>query len=140
MAFDLKAYATDKTREIEGSWEEIAEGTRLLVARVNNPEYLKRYRRIPRAIRQQIQNGLMGDEQTDAVICRMLADTILLDWEGLSDEGRTLSYSKEKAYEMLRKYPDFRELVWGMANDMSRFKAEDAKETEKNLSSDFDGS
>lgn len=134
MTFDLKShYGTDPELEVGGVWEDISEGARLLIARVGNEAYQKRYRRVPRGIRNQISSGVLDDKVTEDVMCRLLADTILLDWEGISDDGKEIKHSKDKAYEMLRSYRDFRDLVWDVANDQSRFRDEDIEETKGNL-------
>ncbi len=139
--FDIKKnYGTDKEKEIEGVWEDISEDARVLVARSENPEYRKRWRRIPRPIRQQITSGSLGDSQTDDILCRLLADTVLLDWEDIAEGGKKVVYSKENAYRLMREYPDFRELVWDLSRDLSRFRAGEIRETAKNSRASSAGS
>ncbi len=133
MAFDLKKqYETDPEKEIEGVWEPIDETASLLIARVGNDRYNARYRKIPRGIRNQLESGNLSDTMNDSLVCRLLADTILLDWKDIADGGKAIKYSEEAAYNQMLKYPDFRELVWQLGKELARFRKEDTEDIAKN--------
>ena len=133
MAFDLKKqYGTDPEKELEGVWEPIDDTASLLIARVGNDRYNARYRKIPRGIRNQLEAGNLPDKQNDSLVCRLLADTILLNWKDIADDGKEIAYSEEAAYEQLMKYPDFRELVWQLGRDLARFRTEETGKIAKN--------
>lgn len=139
--FDIKkTYEVDEAKATEGAWEDIGNDAKLLIARTGNKKYQERFRKIPRTVRQQITSGMLDDTSTDDILCRMLSDTILLGWTGIAEGGKELAYSKDEAYRMLKTYPDFRELVWNIANDFTRFRAQDDNETVKNSKASSSGS
>lgn len=142
MAFDLKKqFETDEQLEVEGVWEELDDdGAAILVARVGNKAYLKEYQKVPIGIRRQLDNNTLPEGMGETIINKMLARTILLDWKDLSDDGVKIAYNFDNALKMLSQYKDFREFVWAIANDLSRFREEELEEAGKNLESASTGS
>ncbi len=133
MALDLdKQYKTSPDLEEHGVWEEVGDGAKLLVARTNNPAYVRAYRRIPRGIRRQFEAGTLSESMSDGIICGIMAKTVLLDFKNLAIGGKALKYSEEAAKKILADYPDFRELVWQIANETQRFHEDSVEEDAKN--------
>ena len=129
MTFDLqKEFATDEKSELEGVWEDVGEGAKVLVARVGNKHYTERFKRLGKGLQRQLDRGTLPEDKQAAILIAILADTILLDWSGFADEGKPIEYSKENAKLMLKKYPDFRQFVWDIANDADLYRAKDREE------------
>ena len=129
MTFDLqKEFATDEKSELEGIWEDVGEGAKVLVARVGNKEYTERFRHIGKGLQRQLDRGTLPEDKQAAILISIIADTILLDWSGFADEGKLLSYSKENAKLMLKKYPDFRQFVWDIANDAENYRVKNRED------------
>ena len=129
MTFDLqKEFATDEKSELEGIWEDVGEGAKVLVARVGNKEYTERFRRLGKGLQRQLDRGTLPEDKQSAILISILAETILLDWSGFSDEGKSLPYSKENAKLMLKKYPDFRQFVWDIANDAENYRVKNRED------------
>ena len=129
MTFDLqKEFATDEKSELEGIWEDVAEGAKVLVARVGNKEYTERFRRLGKGLQRQLDRGTMPEDKQAAILISIIAETILLDWSGLSDKGKPIEYSRETARTMLKEYPDFRQLVWDIANDAENYRVKDRED------------
>ena len=123
MTFDLqKEFATDEKSELEGVWEDIGEGARVLVARIGNKDYTERFRRLGKGLQRQLDRGSLPEDKQAAILISIIADTILLDWEGLADKGKPITYSKETARAMLKEYPNFRQLVWDIADDENLYR------------------
>ncbi|KKL67244.1 hypothetical protein LCGC14_2136930 [marine sediment metagenome] len=129
MTFDLqKEFATDEKSELEGAWEELAEGARILVARVGNDHYTERFKRLGKGLQRQIDRGTLPEKKGRTIFIAIMVDTILLNWEGLADKGQPIEYSKENARTMLQAYPDFRQLVWDIASDADLYRIKDREE------------
>lgn len=143
MTFDLakefKKTPEQEEKEIQGVWLEITGGAKLLIARAGNEEYVKRYNRIPTAVRNMIEQGRVSNENAEPVLAALIADTVLLNWEGLTDDGEEIVYSKDKAIEMIVKYPNFFTLVWDLATEQENFAQDEAEEDSKNSQSFSDG-
>ena len=129
MTFDLHTeFGTDEKSELEGVWEEVSDGARVLVARVGNDRFTERYKRLGKGLQRQIDRNTLPKDKSQAIFITILAETILLDWEGLAVKGVPIEYSKDNAKEMLKRYPDFRQFVWDIANDAEIFRIRDREE------------
>ena len=68
-----------------------------------------------------IQNGMEGRSAYEVLKleCAIKADTVLLDWKGVTNEGDEVKYSTTKAHEYLVNYEPFREWVEGVTSKMA---------------------
>lgn len=121
-----KEYATDPSKEEEGVWHEIR-GGRFLLRRINNPEWRKRVFRQARMTRGRRRS----DEQDDLTI-DLLVNTVVLDWEDITERGQPLPYSKVECKNILIKYPDLMDEIVDRASDIEAYQQETETELEKN--------
>lgn len=128
---DISQFKTDPTLENDGVWVDIGKGTKLCVARMYNPRHKEALRVALKPYKRQVQNNMMDDEVADTVVNEIMARTILLGWEGITDRGDEVPYSYEKAVEFL-SIPDFRAIVIEIASSMETYRAEGFEEDEKN--------
>lgn len=129
---DLAAnFKTDKNAEITGVWHDLIDG-KIKIARFNNPVYQKVLRRLVTPHSQVLNTG---SEEAQELLTKLtteaMAEAILVDWEGLQDEGVDLPYSKENAFAMMVKYPDFREIVSQKATTLKFYREEYLRESVK---------
>jgi len=134
-----KVFAIDENKELTGVWEDLGDDASILVARVGNKNYVEAYRTIPRGLRRMIENGILSGDKLDQVICDLLATTILLDWKGIEFQGASIKYSHENAMRVLLALPEFREMVWELANEFRRFHNQSIEEDLKNSQTASDG-
>ncbi len=133
MALDLKKeYAVDKNKEIDGVWQDFGSGARMKIARIGNPEYQKVFQKISKPHRKSIRRGTLADDVAEKLLVEAMADSILLDWDGVEEGGQVLPYNKENAMRILLEYKDLRDQVTEIANEMESFRAEEDQEAEKN--------
>lgn len=136
MTFDLakefNRSEEQKEREARGVWLPITGGAKLLIARAGNENYVREYNRIPRATRRRIEEGRVSAESAEPVLAALIVNTVLLGWDGLTEDGKVVKYSKEKATEYLIKYPQFFTLVWELATEEENFHQEGVEEEVKN--------
>jgi len=127
--FDLNAIATDTKKEIEGVWYDVGDGLQLKVARMNNPQYVKRLNEVSAPYRAQVKAGTLSDEKKAELAAGVMAETILLDWRGMFLGGKPLPYSRKKAAEILAdpRYQAVFSLVMSFAQDEAAFRIEEVK-------------
>ncbi|MDP6698088.1 MAG: hypothetical protein QGH25_00440 [Candidatus Latescibacteria bacterium] len=130
-----KRYGTDETAELEGTWVDMGEGLKIKIARLNNPNYVKVHNRLMQPYRGQTMRGTMSPEVTLRITCESLAETILLDWDGMEYNGKKLPHSTANALKVLTEFKDFREDVIFLAAEKETFRAEALKEDQKNSAS-----
>ncbi len=127
-----KEFSTNEKLELDGVWEEIDEGARLLIGRAFNENFTRTWRGLPAGVRRRIDKGTISQKKDTELFSELIANSILLDWEGLTDNGELLVYSKEVAKKMLIQYKEFRSLVWELANDAQLFKDVEMEDDVKN--------
>lgn len=129
MADLRKLFGTDKKKENEGVWQEVAEGLEVLVARVNNPKHQDALERLSKPYRGQLQRGTLSHEKQQVISIEAMAEGVLLGWrsKGLDGQvmmvaGQPLEYSKENAVKVLMEFAEFRETVSQLAVDIELFR------------------
>lgn len=132
---DLSNFKTDNKLEEEGSWVQVGKDAKIKVARIRNKKYLKLFKRLAAPYKSSIRKGSLEDSVADDILNKCIAETVLLDWKGLSVEGSELEYSSEEAYKILSnpEYKDFKDMVVEIADDMEVFKNNEEEEDIKNL-------
>ena len=129
---DLREFKTDKSKEEDGVWESLGDECSVKVARYGNPAMLRAYRKYPRVLRQRLENGQVDDDKSAAVMAEVMADTVLLDWKGLKEDKKNVPYNRENCIRVLKEYPDFRGMVFEIANEAQLYHEEGVGETAKN--------
>ncbi len=132
--FDLaEEFGTNEVAEVEGVWVSLGEDARIKVARLGNPEAQRAYKRIPRAMRVLIEGGNMGNKDALEFLAKFCADHLVKDWDGLSDDGKSVKYSREAAFTMMKKHRRFLDKVWELSLDADLFNTGELVEDAKNL-------
>lgn len=128
-------FATNTDLETEGVWQDLGDGGRVKVARLGNPKWQRAYNKLPHGLRNAASSGRLKGAQADEFDkrnARVLAETILLDWDGMEEEdGTPIPYSVEAAEQALFELKDFRTAVVQLAGDMANFQAEEVAEKGK---------
>lgn len=119
-----KEYGTDKKLEEEGIWLplEVGRDGEVLLARIQNVNWRRLARKLPKQIRKQMNDDLLPEGTMDEITAELMSKTIVLGWRGLTINGAEVEYSQERCMEILLKYPDFRSRLYEMASDMENFR------------------
>jgi len=133
MADIKKLYGTDKVKEKEGVMHDMGEGLKMRLARIGNTNYQKRFEVLSKPHKRALRKGSLSNEIAEKLLIQCLAETIVLDWEGLEEDGVEVPYSTENAIRILTDYRDLREYVNDLANEMEGYQAEEDEEAIDNL-------
>ena len=115
-----------------GVWFPFAGGSKLRIARRDNPRYREALRALAKGKERLIQLKSISEGDLHEICMRGLARGVLLDWEGLTRKGEPLPYSEDNAAMLLIDLPGFREQVESCADNAVAFRAEDEEDAEKN--------
>lgn len=116
MALDLRSIAVNVKKASEGVWVKYL-GAEFKVARYNNRSaeaaraqaMMLHYEKL----REKMDSGEDFSEEDDQALhetnAKVMADEILLDWKGLTndDSGNEFEYSKEAAFNLLKNLAYF---------------------------------
>lgn len=135
MGFDLEEFAADEVKELEGVWVyfDIEETQGLLIAEAWNENFMKAFRKLPRGFQNRARMGTLDTKTDKRVWHKLLAETILLDWKGISEGGKTIKYDPKVAAEKMTEYKKFLKFVWDTASEEALYMKERIEEDEKNL-------
>lgn len=133
MADVKKLFGTDKKKELEGVWHDLGEGLEVLVARIGNPKYKKRFQAITKPHRRALDRKTLPDEVAERLMIQCMSETILLDWKGLEEDGKEVPYSTENAIRILTEYRDLREYIDDISKELEGYKQEEDEEAIDNL-------
>lgn len=105
----------------------------LYIAEAGNPNHEKAQRKYAKALENSRKNKDLYNE----IICKIVADSILLRWEGVLDEaGVVVEPTYENKFNALKQLRKLFLAVLDAASDATNFSVEDAAmaeaETEKN--------
>lgn len=129
----LKGFATDENAEVNGRWFDLSDTVKVKVARFGNKEHEEAKRRLQEPYLVQIRNGTLSSDKNEELSVRAMAETILLDWEGIEDvDGNPVEYSQDAAYQALLDNRDFRDMISMLAADSAAYREERQEEAEKN--------
>lgn len=120
--FDVfEQLATDEGKETGGTWFPLGDG-KLLVARSGNANYGKKLSEAYERNRVILDSKTpAADELSKTVMIDVMAETILLGWDGIGYKGKALDYSVENA-KLLLSVGDFRRQVVKFSEDFEAFK------------------
>ena len=125
----LSKFKTNQTLETEGVWIDIGEGAKIKVARIGNTAYAKHLERLYKPYRKMQRTGTVPDDIQRKIFVDAIANTILLDWDGFTnDNDQPVPYSVDAAIQYLTDMKDFRELVVEMAAEAETFRDEEIAE------------
>lgn len=137
MGFDLKEFTTDEEKELEGVWVyfDVEETQGLLIAYAENENFLKAFRKFPRGFQNRFRTGTVDRKTDKRTFHKLLSETILLDWKGISNEGKPLGkYTPKLAMDYMGQYKKFVKFVWETANEEALYVKEQQEDDEKNSS------
>ena len=117
----FSSFATDETLETEGKWFPLSKTASIRVARSGNPKYKALIRKKLQEAQLDLATGEEGEQLAENVMVEVMAETILLDWKGLTYQGKEAAYSIEMAKTFLR-IKDFMKKVQGLSDNFESFK------------------
>lgn len=98
---ELSALKIDSAKINAGEWISDIPGfgdIRLKVRGFDNPDFRRRQSELVGALPKARRNDPAA---TDALMRQLIVETILQDWSGITVNGKALSYSPEKAAEIV---------------------------------------
>lgn len=126
-------YATDKAAETDGTWVELGEGVKVMLRRANSKKSKDVRKRLEKPYISMLRRDTLPDHIAEQITARHVAEGILIDWKGVTDEkGKEIKFSPEAAYEICLEFPDFRDDIINFAVEAGTFRTKMAAESEGN--------
>lgn len=119
---ELNKLKTDPALEQDGVWVPFGDA-RFLVARLNNPRMASAYAAKIRPYR----GAKIPEADEERLMLDCLAAHVLLDWEGVTNDGQPFPYSKENSRAALQ-IKDLADFIITAARDFELFRRQDNSE------------
>lgn len=126
---DFNAYAYDEKLAEEGRKLPLGGGAFLVICRWGNAKFVKRFNDLTKPYGPQSANfGKFGtqsnipDDKMIGIMKQLVAETILVDWGGMTEDGEPLDYSVDNAIAIFTKHEKFMLDVIEQAQDDANFK------------------
>jgi len=123
-----KTFGIDKDAAENGKWFDLEDGGSVRVAKLGCLAFKTEVQRLQKPFLAILNSSMDSSEILDKITTDAMAKTILLDWKDITMDGETLPYSTDKAKELLREYPDFREIVSALSAERRHFQPKDIVE------------
>ena len=127
-----KQFKTDEKKEVEGIWVPLSATARLKIARMGNTRYRECIKRLSAPYRIAGINSQIPTDVYQQIVREAVAETILVDWEGLTTDGHPRPYSKETALLFCTELKDFYDFVLTTSDSMETFRVNGQAVLEKN--------
>lgn len=111
---DLSALKVNSTAAEQGDWVRDIPGLGDIAFKVRGNTNSDARRRRSELINALSFSQRKDPKALDAVSVKVIVETVLLDWSGLTDAGVAIPYSREKATELLSN-PDYVDFANGVA-------------------------
>lgn len=118
-------FGTDKKAEQEGIVLDYGDGMEIRIARAggSNVKFEKAVQQRMRKFGLQAKHDLLEPEQQREIFRDVLAETVVLGWEGMYDlDGDEIPFTKENCIQLFKDLPDLFDDVLEQSRKSSLFK------------------
>jgi len=130
-----KLFKTDPRCETEGVTLDYGDGVKIRIARAggSNKNYIKAMDRLGRKYHRELGLDILPEETATRLYQELYADSVILGWEGVSDEaGNLLPFSREAVLKVFADLPDLWNDVRAQAQSIELFRADLTEREAKN--------
>ncbi len=126
---DLNVKAMDSDAAVHGKWIEYDDGISFKIAINSNPANLAAMRVVMQDHGERMLDGDVGEEEADSYLVPIQADTILLDWKGLTNGGKEFPCNRDNKIALLADgdYTELRQWIVEQSKNMENFRREQVK-------------
>lgn len=132
MPIDFKSFATDENKENDGVWINLGPTSRVKLGRIGSRRFKDRQIIKMKPYEALSRLGQVPPEVQERVTVELVAETVLLGWEGFTEDGVDVPYSYENALRVLMENKQFLEFICEQAMLNENYRP-DRKDTEKNF-------
>jgi hypothetical protein len=126
-------FETDPELEENGKWFQIKGEAHIKLRRATSKISVAVSERIQRAWTSANGTKEPSDVDAEVMLCRQLADGMIVDWEGIRDrDGVEIPFSSQAAYSLIRAIAQVRTSIAGIVVNMEEFKNRELWDIEKN--------
>lgn len=125
MYFDADEAALTDT----GVWRDFRD-SKFLIAHISNLKFQRALSRYQQPHRRALENGTIDPQVQRDILCKAMAEGILLSWEGVKSRVTDAPepYSPKAGLALLKADAEFRDFVSEIAAQIANYRKEEAEE------------
>lgn len=116
-------YDADLVSVDTGVWREF-DGSEFLIAHMSNMRFQRALSRLHQPHRRKIENGTMDPELNKQLLCKAMAEGLVLDWRKVTTktDKSQVPFSKDACYKSLMGNAAFRDFVSEVGMELANFR------------------
>lgn len=121
-------FDADNSLADEGVWKEF-KGSEFLIAHISNMKFQRALSRGQQPYRKKLENGTLDPKINKEVICKAMAEGVLLDWRKVVDKNKAETpYTVAAGIVALSKDTEFREFISEFSMELMNFRKEELED------------
>lgn len=135
---DINTLAIDVPATTNGVWFylDATQATGFLIARMGNPKFRKETARVFGPHERSVKHNVMDDTLQDELLAKVLTETVVLDWKGITQgldakgEPKVFPYNKENCEAMLKepKYQDLVKMLMEFSSEAENYRLKEIRD------------
>ncbi len=128
-----KRFGTDPKIERDGVDVHLGGDAYITIARAggSNVAYQTAMQRALKPVRRAMQADALSNDDAEAIMRNVFADTVVIGWRGIELDGAPLEFSKENAKRLFAELPEVFRIVQEEAQRLSNFRQAEIDESGK---------
>jgi hypothetical protein len=131
VAIDFSQFKADSKKENEGVWIPVGPDSRVKIIRLSSRRFrdAQKEKMLPYENIQRL--NVLKDEQQEILLAELVGETVILDWEGFTENGSVCPFSSENAVRVCKENRDFLMFIVEQASSLDNFRPP-KEQSEKN--------
>jgi hypothetical protein len=130
MSFELTTLTIDEDLRKDGVWVELFPGAKFRIAGAGNAAFQEMWAELEEKFLTLGRDPT--EEEKEEMIIHCLSRTIVLEWKGLTIDGKNLPYNHKNADRILGEWDEVTKKVLAVAGNQNRYRIKKNKDIEEN--------
>lgn len=130
LKFDINDFRLDDDAVQNGVWVDFGGNAAFKIAPFDNPSFEDAFRKANKPYNDLGKKP--NEDEQEEIMCRTMAQFIVLDWRGVYDGDDEWPFSRDNAYRLLTELPRIRNKIMTEAQKLENFKVKAREDTEGN--------
>lgn len=130
LKFDINDFRLDDDAVQNGVWVDFGGNAAFKIAPFDNPSFEDAFRKANKPYNDLGKKP--NEDEQEEIMCRTMAQFIVLDWRGVYEGDNEWPFSRDNAYRLLTELPRIRNKIMTEAQKLENFKVKAREDTEGN--------
>jgi len=100
---------------------DLGEGAKVKIRSVRSDQFQDKLEELQRPHKKRIRRGTLPKAEQEALAAKLFAMAVIVDWKGITEEGKPFKYNTSNAERLMREYVKMADWVTDFAKDDDNF-------------------